>query len=273
MKRQCTLLVISIIAMLLININNLIAQCWNPSYSSYSLGTNLSDTMEIHNNWKIEKDNYYTGAGWTIYTASECTVHSPDQYAIGITEYDSLWMFSRCFKLDTGIKYQLTFWYAVGFPDFPDQNLKVKIGNGQTSSSMSMTLLNIQNIDNNNYKLANIIFTVQDTGSYYIGWFPNGSYIIDETYMFLDGIALNKYVCDSLKPSIIASKKDFCHNSVDTIQLDAGAGYSSYIWKLDTGNWITRGRYLLVRNYWEICCESYKFKWLLWQRFCSYFLL
>ena len=206
------------------------AQCWNPypKDSAYHMGFEISDTTDFYTNWKVGIDSNYYDASWTIYGDSGVGYHS--QYAIGISEYDNYWMFSRCFKLKADSAYLLSYWYKVAMPDLLNQNLKVEIGNSHNAVSMTRTLLNLDSITNNNYKQANIVFTVPSTGDYNFGWLPYGNYMIDDSYMFIDSITLGKYVCDSLKPAITATKYGICKNSGDSIQLTATSGYSSYLW-------------------------------------------
>ena len=243
-------MVIGVIGMLFFNIKKSNAQCIRiPNDSTYYMGFDSINTNEFYYLWKTMQDTNSFEASWTIYGDTNC-LHSKlaGDSAIGISEYNKLWMFSRCFDLKKDTGYKLTFWYFVGMPDLPYQNLYVKVGNTQDSSSMKHTLLNLQNIENNDYQQATIIFTVPKDSTYNFGWLPYGNYIIDDSYMFIDDIALSKYVCDSLKPKITFSKKGICHNTGDSIRLDAGTGYASYEWRIESGELRMEDRYLWVKT-------------------------
>src|SRR5690606_5114679 len=145
---------------LLMNTKNSNAQTWNPLDSSYHMGFEKSDSAEFIDNWIAEQDTNYYQASWTIYPDTDC-IHT-DTFAIGISEYNNYHLFSRPFELKADSTYDIGFWYFVCMPDLPGQNLLVAIGGAQDSASMRDTILNLTDIDNNDYVRAKIIYSAQN---------------------------------------------------------------------------------------------------------------
>ncbi len=79
------------------------------------------------------------------------------------------WVFTPALTLNSGMIYQLQYKYGV-YTDTIPCNLRVGIGNAQTSASMSTTLRDFTNLTNTTWNTDSINFTVGSDGTYYIGF-------------------------------------------------------------------------------------------------------
>lgn len=79
------------------------------------------------------------------------------------------WLISTCVYLEMGYVYRLNFWYKVEDGQWPE-NLKVHMGTVQHSSGMSQLLGDFQNLTNNSYQQAELLFPIWISGFYHFGF-------------------------------------------------------------------------------------------------------
>jgi hypothetical protein len=78
------------------------------------------------------------------------------------------WMISRCFTLQAGKTYALSFWYRTN--NTTVQPMVVKYGHDQTINAMTTTLISLPVLTNIAYQQAITQFVAPVSGSYYFGW-------------------------------------------------------------------------------------------------------
>jgi len=156
--------------------------------ADYTMGF---ETTEDLWEWKIEDANS-DGTSWGIYTsdpnsgerAAKCYWNND-----GTTASDD-WLFTKCLTLSAGINYRISFYYRVAGAAYPQQ-MKVMIGDAQTSGNMSQQIVDLGSITNETYTQSVTEFSVSSSGDYYIGFHDYSAANMWGT--FLDDINIEKY--------------------------------------------------------------------------------
>ncbi|QBZ99009.1 fibronectin type III domain-containing protein [Flavobacterium sangjuense] len=92
------------------------------------------------------------------------------------------WFFTPGLSLTAGVSYRLKFKYNTTSVGTYTENLRVRLGNGPSESSMNITILDLPNLVNTVYQTATIDFTPVTNDVYYLGFqgysFANQSKIV-----------------------------------------------------------------------------------------------
>ena len=134
-----------------------------PYYQGFEDNENFSDWVVLNTDGSIYK--------WMLpFTSSNYArsgVSSAQLYN-GTTNLGEDWLFSRCFNLQAGKTYKLSFWYRTSNP-IP-QTLMLKYGSGQNPSSMVNSLAIFPASSNSIYQQSISQFVATVNGNYYFGW-------------------------------------------------------------------------------------------------------
>ncbi|HNX07572.1 MAG TPA: hypothetical protein PKL96_08315, partial [Bacteroidales bacterium] len=79
------------------------------------------------------------------------------------------WMFSRCFYLEGGKKYNISFWYRAESASYP-QTTTLKYGSSPVPDSMTNILVTLTAFTNTTHLQSNSQLTAPTSGIYYLGW-------------------------------------------------------------------------------------------------------
>jgi hypothetical protein len=151
---------------------------------------NYTSEEEFLADWKYENNLPTDQAGvWGFdytayfgYNSSNC----PFYFTASSSDGDD-WLFSPGFNLAAGTNYDLSFLYAGAFAGYTEK-MVVYIGNADTSSAMNTELYNFTSITNDQFQNSSIVFSVPDTGVYYIGFFANS--VADNFGILIDNFSL-----------------------------------------------------------------------------------
>ncbi len=125
--------------------------------------------------WELTEDSQHANSGdfSFSYFSNQTSQQSND------------WLFSPCFQLEAGKTYNVRFFYRNRATNFPE-SLKLNIGQQQNPASMDQELIDLGEISNSGYLEAEVEFTVDESGSYYLGFHAYGS--ADQFGMHIDDI-------------------------------------------------------------------------------------
>lgn len=98
------------------------------------------------------------------------------------------WFFMPGLYLNGGTSYRLFFRYNTGNTSSVFENLRVRLGNGATITSMTETLMDLPNINNSSFQIAIVDFIPVTTGVYYIGF--QGYSIANQSFIAIDDISV-----------------------------------------------------------------------------------
>lgn len=103
-------------------------------------------------------------------TGTTCLAYT---YNTDTTTAANDWVMSSCITLEAGKNYKASFWYRSSDPTprYQPEKLLLALGDAPTVAAMTVTLVNLPNINNSTaYQQADAVFTVPATGSYYLGF-------------------------------------------------------------------------------------------------------
>ncbi len=162
--------------------NYSVANGWDFYTSEYNMGFEPANDMS---SWSIVNSDL--GAyKWVMPYTSGTYAHSGTnsaQFLNNTTNTGEDWLFSRCFNLEAGKTYSLSFWYRADIATTP-QTITLKYGNAPTSAAMTTTITTLTGFTNIVYQKSTSQFTAPANGVYYFGWsgtvgVTNNAYIDD----------------------------------------------------------------------------------------------
>ena len=135
----------------------------------------VEDGNNDNTEWELTDDSQYANSGnfSFSYFSNQTSQQSND------------WLFSPCFQLQAGETYKVSFFYRNRATNFPE-SLKLNIGQQQTPGAMNQELIDLGEISNSGYLEAETEFTVDESGSYYMGFHAYGD--ADQFGMHIDDI-------------------------------------------------------------------------------------
>jgi len=86
--------------------------------------------------------------------------------------------------------YRVTFKYKTGISTLAEK-LRLVMGTAPTIAGLNLTLLDLGEIDNSDYQSSSVVFTPEESGSYYLAW--HGYSDADKYYLFMDDIVIERY--------------------------------------------------------------------------------
>ncbi|MBP7497332.1 MAG: hypothetical protein KA792_06690, partial [Bacteroidales bacterium] len=206
--------------------------CWDLTDNPYTMGFELSDTADFNTNWK-SIDGNYDNAIWGIRKKP----HTGD-YAIMSYGYNKDSLISRCFNMDSSKTYIIKFWLKNN--DISGDTKNVKLLAGFKDNLFDTTLLDIKDMRFNYYKEYSLLFKPPLVSTYYFCWLPYGE-IITSYVLLIDDIEIKEFACTASVD--LGTDDTICEGS--SKQLDAGAGFATYLWKRN-GVQVGTERYLTV---------------------------
>ena len=148
--------------------NYAVANGWDFYTSEYNMGFEPNEDMSA---WTIENSDLGTYK-WVMPYASSTYAHSGTssaQFYNGTANTGEDWLFSRCFYLEAGKTYSLSFWYRAYSATYP-QTLTLKYGNAANSAAMTTTLATLTGFTNATHQQSITQFVAPANGIYYFGW-------------------------------------------------------------------------------------------------------
>ncbi|MBC7128535.1 MAG: choice-of-anchor J domain-containing protein [Thermoplasmatales archaeon] len=122
--------------------------------------------------WLVEDTNG-DGTKWVTSTSYPYDGFNCAFYQSHASNTASDWVFTPALNLKGGASYTLSFWYRAYSASYP-ASMRVMIGSSQSSSGMTTLLWNNSSIKTTTYTQATISFSVESTGTYYIGFHSYG---------------------------------------------------------------------------------------------------
>ncbi len=148
--------------------NYAVSNGWDFYSSEYNMGFEPTEDMS---SWTIVNSDLGTYK-WVMPYASSTYAHSGTssaQFYNGAANTGEDWLFSRCFYLEAGKTYSLSFWYRAYSATYP-QTLTLKYGNAANSAAMTTTLTTITGFTNATHQQSITQFVAPANGIYYFGW-------------------------------------------------------------------------------------------------------
>jgi hypothetical protein len=148
--------------------NYSVSNGWDFISSAYTMGF---EPTENYSNWTTINSDAGTYK-WVMPYASATYAHTGNnsaQFYNGTTNTGEDWLFSRCFYLQAGNTYSISFWYRVYSASYP-QTITLKYGTSASSAGMTTTLATLASITNTTYQQSATPFVAPVSGTYYFGW-------------------------------------------------------------------------------------------------------
>ena len=144
------------------------------------------------------------------------------------------WFFMPGLNLTAGVSYRLIFRYNTGNTTTFSENLKVQLGQNPNVASMTETLIDLPNINDNVFQVVTIDFIPASSAVYYIGF--QGYSVANQTYIVIDDMSV------TLSPNCFEPKEvsiDTVSNTTATVTWTASSpapnnGYEYYLSQSNT---------------------------------------
>ncbi|HPB24550.1 MAG TPA: GEVED domain-containing protein, partial [Bacteroidales bacterium] len=148
--------------------NYTVANGWDFYSSAYNMGFEPTDNFSGWSTLNSDLSAYK----WVMPFDGSTYAHTganSSQFYNNTANTGADWMFSRCFSLEGGKTYKLSFWYRNSIATYP-QTITVKYGNAQTDAAMTSPITALTGITNITYQESVSTFTPATNGIYYLGW-------------------------------------------------------------------------------------------------------
>ncbi|HOY30413.1 MAG TPA: CARDB domain-containing protein [Bacteroidales bacterium] len=142
---------------------------WDFYTSEYNMGF---EPTEDYSQWSVVNTGGEASYKWDL-PYSSSTYSNTGTYSARFYNNTSNtgedWLFSRCFYLEAGDTYSLSFWYRSYSATYP-QTLTLKYGNAASPAAMTTTLATLVNFVNTVHIQSVSQFVAPASGVYYFGW-------------------------------------------------------------------------------------------------------
>ncbi len=170
--------------------------------------TSFEDDEDL-TGWFVVNNNN-DEAEWNLVEDRNDAYHGDFAYEYdskGITTQSDDWLFSPGMELEEGEDYVVSFYFSNVAANFPEK-IKLDLATAQRPDSVAKTLVDLGEIDNNQYLNAEVEFTADSTDIFYLGWHAYGD--PDQLGMHIDQIKLRKRFTHDIQVSHlqIPRKKD-----------------------------------------------------------------
>jgi hypothetical protein len=204
----------------------------NDTYSGYTV-TNLYDNLTVPyiqdfetevtstGGWAVQDANY-DGYSWLWDSGHPLSPLNAYGFAYHYGAGND-WLFTKCFNLTAGNTYEIRFWYST-FPYWTTpKSLKVYYGNGQSASSMSTSLIILNNVVTYDiYEYAMQKFVPPVSGTYYFGFKAEGNQTINAQYILIDDVKIKKIGLSDLEIIAVNTPVDECvgnHTATEPVNI------------------------------------------------------
>jgi len=211
-----------------------ISNGWDFAAADYTMGFEPGEEVS---NWSVINTDASTYK-WEIPYSSSTYSHTGTysaRFYNSATNTGEDWLFSRCFYLEAGKTYSLSFWYRSYGATSP-QTISLKYGNSASIAAMTTTLTTLTAIINTAHEQSVSQFTVPSSGIYYFGWsgvagLANYAYIDDINIKVIPDqeVALEKILTPNSGCGLSASENvtiKIKNTGSDTIAGNLSAYYS-----------------------------------------------
>ena len=163
----------------------------------YSIQNYIPASMPYSVNFENDSDNNQllveneNGDGFTWYLSNTGGINNSScaYYAFNPNEPANDWLFTKCIEMEAGTDYQLEFFYKVQSGAYPE-NLKVHLCDAPSSSAAATeSLINLTTVIDEEYTAASVIFSVPETGNYFLGW--NVYSDLNSWNLFIDNLSVS----------------------------------------------------------------------------------
>ena len=166
----------------------------------YSMGFEQNDPAQMYDMSEAMKviDANSDGKQWSqFYTGAPHTGNGMAAYNYNGAFQTNDWLFSRCFNLEAGKTYEVSFWYKA-LSETAVKNIAFYYGTEQTVAAMTNELFNgtadpaYVDEDNNNYYNTTATIT-PGAGTFYFAWHLNqGGVSAADQYMLVDDLVIRE---------------------------------------------------------------------------------
>lgn len=188
------------------------------------------EPSELYGNWTTESN---AGVNQWELRNEQSVAHTGNYtYSIrtdgaGGNSSNDDWLFSECFELEAGVCYNLNFFYR---SRFSTENLSVYIGTDANSAAMTELLFDDPDFNSDSYLEADVPFTVETSGVYYIAWHTDGG-TSGRYFIHIDDVSLNQSVNT---PNIISVNAEiFDREAVFSAEIE---NPGNILWDFGDGN-------------------------------------
>jgi PKD repeat protein/C1A family cysteine protease len=170
---------------------------WDFDASPYIM--NFEDTDDL-SGWTIIDANA-DGNTWQFIDDSGPDNTGCAMYSWSLGPADD-WLVSRCFDLEGGQNYEVSFYYKAAAQSFPEK-LKVFYGEEDDPQALINLVVDLGTIDNTSFLKSASIVSITDSARYYFGWYACSD--ADMYNLYVDSIMIRKTGSTPLKAAFTAS--------------------------------------------------------------------
>lgn len=191
---------------------------------AYIMDFETTDNMD---NWTNENTNN-DGKFWKINNTAGLGGGGAMCYSPHLFNNADDYLYSRCFALEADAKYRVSFIYKTS-DQSNHENISLFLLDAQNSQNIVDTLMILDNFKNDDYQYALTSIDVENSGTYYLGWYihSNGG----QGTVCIDHITISQVgVLSVTLPS------DTCLYEIDTLTITANTQADNYLWSTNSSN-------------------------------------
>lgn len=162
-------------------------------------------------------------------------------YSFSSTPADA-WFFTNGVSLNSGVDYKLKYTYGTNLTNYTE-SFKVAYGFHPDSENMDVELIDHPDIKNVEAEINEIIFSVNETGTYYFGFYVYSDAFQDKLFISdisveEDGLAIEENIFSDIKifPNPTSSIINISHPSIEKVEFLNLTGQTLLTNKIDSGN-------------------------------------
>jgi len=171
----------------------------------YTQGFELNAGEDL-DDWIIFNNNL-DNITWNISTTTPRTGAQAVRYGTSTANNADDWIMSRCFDMEAGKQYEVSFWYRSGSATLPE-NMEVLLGTAQDPAGFTTQLLTLANFTNTSYQQAVQTFTVPANGIYYVGIHATSS--ANSSSLTIDDFRLREIFPEDFAVTVIDTPNTSC---------------------------------------------------------------
>ena len=201
------------------------ADCsWDFASGPYVMNFESDEDLSGWVTWDANSDDNT----WMISAASG--VDGTQAAGYGYSEVNAAddWLFSRCFDLEGGESYAISFYYAVESSTFPEK-LKLAMGTAADPSSMDEVIRDLGTIVNTDFHKSVDTVNVETASTWYFGWHAYSD--ANMWNLYIDSVKIEEVVAEPLEVDFTA---DVVSGTAPlTVNFTDQSGSNATSWKWD----------------------------------------
>lgn len=151
-----------------------------------------SEGIQLPENWVQLNENNDMVKWDVIANSTQPNAHSAPNAMHILSPFDGTandWLITLAFEFTAGVDYQLSFWFQTAEILPGIESFSVYLGESQTSEAMTTELFSNSEVINTSYEEQIIDFSVETTGTYYIGFYSFSA--ANQSITFIDDVSIS----------------------------------------------------------------------------------